>query len=201
MTTSLWLSGSLRSFLYSSLYSYTSSQSHLHLLGPCYFCPLLCPSLREIFPWYLQFSWRDVQSFPFYYFPLFLFIVHLRLSYLSLLFSGTLHLAGYIFPFLLCLSLLFFSQLFVRSPQTTGFPYCISFYLGHHLLYNVTNLIHSSSGTLSTRSQSPESICYLHYVIINEFDLGYTWMAQFKPEFCNKELMIWATVSSRSYFC
>ena len=40
------------------------------------------------------------------------------------------------------------------------------------------------------------------------FDLGHTWMVcgfpyfiQFKPEFCNKELMIWVTMSSRSCFC
>ena len=39
--------------------------------------------------------------------------------FLYLLFFGTLHSNGYIFPFLLCLSLLFFSQLFVRPPQTT----------------------------------------------------------------------------------
>ena len=31
-----------------------------------------------------------------------------------------------IFPFLLCLSLLFFSKLFVRPPQTTILPCCIS---------------------------------------------------------------------------
>ena len=41
-------------------------------------------------------------------------IDHLRRhSYLSLLFFGTLHSNGYIFPFFLCLSLLFFSQLFL----------------------------------------------------------------------------------------
>ena len=46
--------------------------------------------------------------FPFYCFPLFLCIYHWgRLSYLSLLFFGTLHPNGYTFPFLLCLSLLF----------------------------------------------------------------------------------------------
>ena len=53
-----------------------------------------------------------------------------RLSYLSLLFFGTLHSDGYIFPCLLCLSLLFFSQLFVRPPQTTILPFCISFSWG-----------------------------------------------------------------------
>ena len=50
-----------------------------------------------------------------------------RLSYLSLLFFGTLHSNGYIFPFLLCLLLLFFSQLFVRPLQTTILPFCIAF--------------------------------------------------------------------------
>ena len=50
-----------------------------------------------------------------------------RLSYLSLLFFGTLHSGGYIFPFLLFLKLLFFSQLFVRLPQTTILPFCICF--------------------------------------------------------------------------
>ena len=64
-------------------------------------------------------------------FPLFLCTVHLRrLSYLSLLFFGTLHLDGYIFPFLLWLSLLFFSQLFVSPPQTNILPYCIYFSWG-----------------------------------------------------------------------
>jgi len=39
-------------------------------------------------------------------------------SCLTLLFFATLHSDVYIFPFLLCFSLLFFSQLFVRPPQT-----------------------------------------------------------------------------------
>ena len=54
--------------------------------------------------------------FAFYCFPLFLCIVPLRKpSCLSLLFSGTLYSVGYIRPFLLCHSLLFFSQLFLVS--------------------------------------------------------------------------------------
>ena len=52
-----------------------------------------------------------------------------RLSYFSLLSFGTLHLIRYNFPFFLCLSLLF-SQLFVRPPQPTILPSCISFSLG-----------------------------------------------------------------------
>ena len=49
-----------------------------------------------------------------------------RLSHLSLLFFGTLHSDGYIFPFLLYLWLLFFSQLCVRPSQTTILPFYIS---------------------------------------------------------------------------
>ena len=48
-----------------------------------------------------------------------------------------------IFPFVLCFSLLFASQLFVRPPQTAILPFCISFLgdgLDPCLLYNVTNL-------------------------------------------------------------
>ena len=50
-----------------------------------------------------------------------------RLSYLSLVLLGTLHSNAYIFPFLLCFSLFFFSQLFVRSPKTAILLFCISF--------------------------------------------------------------------------
>ena len=65
------------------------------------------------------------------FFPLFLCIDHWgRLSYLSLLFFGTLYSNGYIFLFLLCLSLLFFSKLCVRPPQTTILPFCIYFSWG-----------------------------------------------------------------------
>ena len=84
--------------------------------------------MHEIFPWCSNF-WGDLLSFPFYGFPLFLCIDHWgRLSYLSLLFFGTLLSDGYIFPFLLCLSLLLFSQMFVRPPQTTILPFCIYFF-------------------------------------------------------------------------
>ena len=61
---------------------------------------------------------------------------------ISLLFFGTLHSNGYIFPFLLRFLLLFFSQLFVRPPQTAIF-FALLFLgdgLDPCLLYNVTNL-------------------------------------------------------------
>ena len=54
--------------------------------------------------------------------------VHLwKLSYIPLLFSGSLHSIQYIFPFLLCVSLLLFSQLFLRPFQVTPFPSHICF--------------------------------------------------------------------------
>src|SRR5574342_687708 len=101
MITPSWLSGSLRLLLYSSsLYS-----CHLFLISSCFY--------------YIHT------------FSLFLLIVLFKKRfYLSFLFFGTLHSDGYIFPFLLCLLLLFFSQVFVRPPQTTILPFCISFSWG-----------------------------------------------------------------------
>ena len=72
-------------------------------------------------------------------FPILLFSLFLctdrwgRLSYLSLLFFGTMRSDGNIFPFLLCL-LLLFSQLFVRSPQTAILAFYISFSWGWSLI-------------------------------------------------------------------
>ena len=78
-----------------------------------------------------SFSWWDLYSLSHSIVFLFLCIDHLgRLSYLSWLFFGTPHSDGYIFPFFICLSLLFFSQPSVRHPLTTTLPSCISFYLG-----------------------------------------------------------------------
>ena len=88
--------------------------------------------IGSIFVWNIPLVLEEICSLSHSIdFPLFLCIGHLqRLSYLSLLFSGTLRSVRYIFPFLLCLSLLFFSQLFVRPPQTTTLPSCISFSWG-----------------------------------------------------------------------
>ena len=89
-------------------------------------------------------------------FALFLCTVHLgRLSYLSLLFSGTLHSFGYIFPFL-CLLLLFFSQLFIRPLQTTIMSIFLFLFLEMVLIKAFCTMlqtsINSSPGTLSIRS-------------------------------------------------
>ena len=54
--TLLWLSGSWRSFLYSYfVYSCHFLLISLLLLGPYHFCPLLSPSLCEIFPYISNF--------------------------------------------------------------------------------------------------------------------------------------------------
>ena len=165
----------------------------------------------------IAFSGRDLQSFPFCCFPLFLCLdLWGRLSYLCLLFFGTLQSNGYIFPFLLCLSLLFFSLLFVRPPQTTILPFCISFFGDGLITASCTMFtascimsgtsVHSSSGTLS--DLIPWIYLSLPLCNCKEFDLGHTWMVsgfpyffQCKSEFYNKEFMIWATVSFWSCFC
>ena len=74
---------------------------------------------------------------------------------LSLLFFGILHSSGYIFPFLLCLSFLFFSQLFVRPPQTAILPlhfFSMGMVLNPASCTMSRTSIHSPSGTLSIRS-------------------------------------------------
>ena len=54
--TPLWLSGSWRSVcIVLQCILPTSSYYLLLLLGPYHFCPLLCPTLHEMFPWCLQF--------------------------------------------------------------------------------------------------------------------------------------------------
>ena len=98
--------GSWRSFLYSSsVHSSTSSYYLLPLLGPYSFCPLLSPSLHEVFHCYLLFLKRSLV-FPIILFWSISFHWSLRKAfYLSLLVFGTLHSDRYIFSFLLCLSL------------------------------------------------------------------------------------------------
>ena len=91
-------------------------------------------------------------------FPILLFssifsIVHLRrASYLSFLFSGTLHSVGYIFLFLLCLSLLFFSQI-SKASSDNHFASLHFFYFRMVLVTTswtmLWTFIHSSSRTLS----------------------------------------------------
>jgi len=127
--TPLWLSGSWRSFLYSS-YVYSC---HLLLISSASVRPT--PFLSFIVP---IFAWNvPLVSLIFLkkslVFPILLFSpisLHwsLRKAFFSLLaILWTSHSDGYIFPFHVCFFLLFFSQLFVRPPQTTILLVFISF--------------------------------------------------------------------------
>ena len=80
-----------------------------------------------------------------------------RFSYLSLLFFGTLYSNEYIVLFLLCFLFLFFSQLFICKSSLDGhFAFLDFFFLGMVLIPASCTMsrtsIHSSSGTLSIRS-------------------------------------------------
>ena len=83
----------------------------------------------------------------------------LRKTFLSLLaipWNSAFRYLSYIFPFLLCFSLLFFSQLFVRPPQTAILLFLHFFSMGMALIPVSCTMsrtsVHSSSGTLSIRS-------------------------------------------------
>ena len=120
------------------------------------FLSFIVPIVEWNFPWYLQFNWRALLSFPFWCFPLFFCIVRWRRpSSLSLLYFGTLYSVGYTFPFLPCFSLLFSPQLFVKPSQTTPLytfifpPFgLILFAVSHTILWTC---VHSSLDILFTR--------------------------------------------------
>ena len=166
--TPSWLSGSWRSFLYSSsVYS-----CHLFLISSASVRSL--PFLSFIEPLcslgisnFLEEISNLSHSIVFLYF---FADCWGRLSYFSLLFFGTLHSNGYIFPFLLCFLLLLFSELFIRSPQTTILLFLL-FFLGMVLIplfYTMSQTsVHSSSGTLSDLSL--KLICHFHCIIIRDF--------------------------------
>ena len=81
--------------------------------------------------------------------------------------------------FLFCFLLLFFSQLFVRPPQTAFLVFCISFSWGcldPCLLYSIMKLHLQFIRHSVYQLQSLKSISHFHCI-------------QFKSEFCNKEFM------------
>ena len=136
--TPLWLSWLWRSFLYSpSVYS-----CHLFLISSASVRSIPFLSFIEpIFAWNIPlvsliFLKRSLVI------PILMVYIDRwgRLSYLFLLFFGTLHSDAYIFPFLLCFSLLFFSQLFVRPPQTAILLFCISCFGGLTLNPDLRNV-------------------------------------------------------------
>jgi len=93
-------------FVYSCHLFLISSASVRYLPFPSFIVPIFAWN----FPLVSLVFFKRSLVFPFYCFPLFLHIDHLgRLSFLSLLFFGTLHLDGYNVLFLLPLAPLLFS--------------------------------------------------------------------------------------------
>jgi len=130
--TPSWLSESWRSFLYSSsVYS-------------CYLFLISSASVRSVpFLSFIEpiFAWnvplvslillKQSLVFPVLLFSSISFHWSLRKAFLSLLaILRNSAFNGYIFPSLLCFLLPFFSQLFVRPPQTAILLFCISFSWG-----------------------------------------------------------------------
>ena len=115
------------------------------------------PSHSVVFLYFLHWSWR--KAF---------------LSLLAFLWNSSFKWGYLSFSPLPFASLL---TLFVRPPQTTILPFAflsLGDGLDPCLLYSVTNLCHSSSGTLSDLIPW---IC-LSFLLYNHkgFDLGHTWM-------------------------
>ena len=95
-----------------------------------HFCPLLSQSLHEVFPSISNFL-KEISSLSHFVVFLYFFALIIEEGFLiSPCYSLKLHSNGYIFPFLLCFWILFFSQLFVSPPQTAISPFYISFSWG-----------------------------------------------------------------------
>ena len=117
------------------LYSSSEYTCHLFLITSAFarslsFLSFIVPILAWNVLLVSSVFFKRSLVFPFLLFSFIYFFIHLRWpSYFSLLYSGTLHSFGYIFPFLPCLALRFFPWLFVKPPETTTLLYWISFSL------------------------------------------------------------------------
>ena len=125
---------------------------------------------------------EEIVSFLFCCFPTFLCIDSLgRLSYLSLLFFGTLHSNGYSFPFSLLLTpLLVLAICKASSDNHFAFLHLFFWWMVLIMAFSCTmsqTSVHSSSGTLSTKS-NPLNLFALLLYNFKGFDLGHTWMTQ-----------------------
>ena len=130
------------------------------------------------------------------------------LSLLSILWNSAFKWVYLLFPPLPFTSI-FFIAIF-KASSDNHFAFLHFFFLGMVLITASCTMLqtcaHSSSGTLSDLIPW----IYLSLPLYNHkgFDLGHTewstcfpYFLQFKSEFGNKAFMIWATVSSQSYFC
>ena len=127
MTIPSWLSGSLRSFLYSSsvysCYLLVSSASFRSLLSLSFIMPILAWNIPLISPIFLQRS----LVFPILLFSSIYLHCSLKKGFLSLF--AILWNSAFSWVYL-SLSFLFFPQLFVKLPQTTALPSYICVSLG-----------------------------------------------------------------------
>ena len=122
-----WLSGSWSLFhIVLQCILATSSYYFLLLLDPYHFCPLLCPSLQEMFPWYhfLEEISSLSDSVAFLYF----FTLITEEGFLiSPCYSLELCIQMLI-SFLFAFAFRFFSfHIHVKLPQTAILLFCISF--------------------------------------------------------------------------
>ena len=171
MITLLWLSGSWRSFLYSSsVYS-----CHLFLRSPSVrsipFLSFMCPFLHEMFPWCL-ISLKRSLVFPILLFSSISLHGSWRKAFLSLLailwdsaFKG-IYLS---FSHLPLPSLLFS---ICKASSDNHFAFLHFFFLGMVLIPAFCTVswtsVHSSSGPLSVRSNPLNLVCHLHCIILSD---------------------------------
>ena len=86
---------------------------------------------------------------------------------------------GYIFPFLLCFSLPFFSQLFIRPPQTAILLFCNSFPWGWSWSLSLVQC-HKPPSTVHQVLCLSDIVPYIYFSLLlynhKRFNLGHTWM-------------------------
>ena len=151
----------------------------MFLLGPYQFCSLLCLFCMKYSLGISNFL--EVISILSYSLVFFYFFALITEEGFVICTCYSLELCiqmGMSFLFV-CLSLLFFSQLFVSPSQTTILPFALLF-LGMVLITAPCTVswtsIHSSSGTLS--DLIPWIYLSLPLYNCKGFDLGHTWMIQ-----------------------
>ena len=184
MTTPLWLSWSLRPFSYSfSVYS-----CHLFLIFSAYVrflsslsftVPILTWNVPLISPIFLKTS----RVFPILLFSsVSLYCSFAKLSYIFFLLSGTLHSVRYIFPFLPCFLLPFFSSAICKASSDNHFAFLHFFFFGMVLFATSYTIIivwasvHILQAFCSL-DQIPWIYSSLPLYIYKAFDLNHTWQA------------------------
>ena len=144
VTTPSWLSRSLRPFLYSSSVYYC----HLFLISSASVINrslLLLSFILPILAWNVPLMSLIFLKRSLVFSILLFSSIYLHCSFKKAFLSLLGILRNSVFSWVYfslssCLSLLFFSRLFVKLPQTTTLPSCFGDGVDHHLLYKVTNL-------------------------------------------------------------